>query len=93
MIKFSDWAEELPNDMNGFRVIRIIQGEYTGIEYVYGGVSFEENDDDCKIVFGFTITNGAVENLENFKLLIGDILVAMIDKQLIENDVVYSGGK
>jgi len=92
MIRYEEWAEELLNDVNGFRVIRIKQGPFKDVDYVYGGVAIEEGEDIATIRFDYTIINGVIEDNSAFKQLAGDILVAMIDKQLLDNNVIYSGG-
>lgn len=84
------------NIINGFQCIRINEGEFAGIEYVYGSVGVEENAErtEAKLSFDFMIVDGLLmpENEIAFKQLTGEILQAILDDQLDSSSVVYSGG-
>jgi len=94
MIKLNEWVEILPNEIKGFQTIKIIKGEFIDIEFVYGSVAFEEsNTDEAHMKFEFDVLKGdPSNNMAGFEKLTGDILLSIIDDQLANNEVVYSGG-
>ena len=95
MLNFHDWAEILPNDVNGFQIIKIKKGLFRNLEYIYGAVSFDETTDEIHLKFEYEILSEhtiAPLHLEQFKVLLGDLLCAIIDAQIKNEEVVYHGG-
>ena len=87
---------ELTNEFeNGFHGIRITEGEFKDIEFCYGAVAVEEDQEkDCvTLKFDYNLLLGNPKaNLSGFTETIGDILVHLIDEQIKNNEVVYYGG-
>ena len=77
--------------INGFHIIRIKSGEFKDIEYVYGEVSFEEDTPTLKFVYE-VLSEFKPNNIKVFENLLGDLLVAMIERQLETSSVIYHGG-
>jgi hypothetical protein len=71
--------------------IELTSGEYSGVTFSYGKVSFEEDveNEDASLVFEYTVidSNGFddLEENDDFKNHLGDILVSIIEKGA-END-------
>lgn len=72
----------------GFFILEILDGEYEGVRWTYGEVTFEEDH----MTYDLNILDGDVENDTAFKNLTGDILVSIIEEQLKTSDVQYHGG-
>lgn len=80
----------------GFRVVRILDGKFKDVEYVYGGVKFQEEDDILKISFDYDIlteTRMTPQVQNEFRHLIGEYLLEILRKQAEEGEVVYYGGR
>ena len=80
---------------NNVSVIKILSGEFEGIEYTYGAVAVEENKDktSAALKFEYTIVSGAVgSRVESFRLLTGDILTSIIENQISSESIIYKGG-
>lgn len=92
MIDFDELVEVTDKSINGFQVIRIKKGEFEGIEYIYGSVSFEEIGDTVKLHFVYDLVSGCPADEPKFHKLTGDILVSILDRQLLNSDVVYHNG-
>jgi len=96
MIKFDEWAILTNDILNGFQVIKLIQGEFKDIGFVYESVAVQENEEktEAKISFTYSIISGFVpdDKLNEFKQFTGDLLSAILQEQLEKGDVVYSGG-
>lgn len=83
-----------PNaDPNSYH-IKILRGEFAGIVYKFGSVSFPDDMDesDPQIQFSYDIIEGSVENKEGFETFIGDRLIEMLEEMIKERSVIYSGG-
>lgn len=72
-----------------FYSIKILTGEYAGVIYTYGAVSFDEECDDedaPTLSFDFKVESGltdvVLETDETFCTLIGDVLVDIIEQNL-----------
>lgn len=65
--------------------ISILEGEYEGLHYHYGTVTFNEREDDTiEMKFNYNILrkpDGFVDN-EEFKTFAGDLLVRIIEEEL-----------
>lgn len=79
--------------------IRIIDGEYEGTSYLYGNVAFDESQDNDQVYLNFNyeiiesdLDKKILEDDIDFKNHIGDILVAIINKNLEENKAIHELG-
>lgn len=83
-------------ERNGQLALQLSEGEYSGIIFSFGGVSFEENKklDHLKIKFDYTIYEGDDEDLDKaaFEKHIGDFLMELIVWGAYENKLIYKGG-
>jgi hypothetical protein len=86
--------EILQKDVDGFQLIELTSGKYSGIIYSYGKVEFEEMENQLKLKFDYHIHDDYGINViqEEFKQEIGNILVDLIEQNLAKNSIVYSGG-
>ena len=86
--------ELLDKDWGGNQLIKLTQSPYSGIIYSYGRVRLIEEDSLLRIQFEFNIHENPVgfTDRNKFRDYIGDILVELIDKNLISNSLVYTGG-
>jgi hypothetical protein len=96
----------MPNDIkvrphktlerNGQIALQLSEGEYSGIIFSFGGVSFDENKqlDHLTIKFDYTIYEGEDETLDKaaFEKYIGDFLMELIVWGAHENNLIYKGG-
>ncbi len=82
-----DYKFVIPED-DGISVnVELLSGEYTGVVYNYGKVSFEEDEEGQQgyLVFEYEIIGSENESLkedDNFKNHIGNILSTIITKNL-----------
>ena len=83
--------EYVPSPDSEVIVIKINEGEYAGVSYTIGGVSFPE-DDAGILKFDYNIIDGAVANKEAFEMFIGDAFVDMIVEGLKDKSIIYKGG-
>lgn len=89
--------EETDRVINGFRVLRILTGEFAGTEYCYSEVQVTEDEkqEQARLSFEVSLVSGKLQDKEaekRFHVLTGDILMAIIDKQLNDGEVIYHGG-
>lgn len=86
--------ELLDEDNNGNQLIKLTSNEYSGIIYTYGRVRLLEEDDLLRIQFEYDIEENPVGILDptKFRNHIGDILVELLEQNLLNNNVVYTGG-
>lgn len=86
-----DYKFVIPED-DGISVnVELLSGEYSGVVYNYGKVSFEEDDETQQgyLVFEYdVIESNNFESLkedDNFKNRIGDILTTIITNNMEKN--------
>ena len=86
--------ELLDEDNNGNQLIKLTSNEYSGIIYTYGRVRLLEEDDLLRIQFEYDIEENPIGVLDptKFRNHIGDILVELLEQNLLNNNVVYTGG-
>jgi predicted Zn-dependent peptidase len=69
--------------------IKLKGGDFDGIIYIYGSVTFSE-DDPRVLTFEFEVlsnpNNKVYEDSEEFESVMGDILIQEIDKHMSDND-------
>ena len=68
-------------------LVRIVQGKYKNIIYKYGTVRFGDQENDngmlsCKFDYEILENSNNVEKEQDFDLLLGDIMVDILDKQI-----------
>lgn len=82
--------------VSGFKIIRVKQGKFAGVEYTYGavGINFPDGDDSAPhLSYEVTVLHGVADlEDEDFVRLTGDILFSIIDQQLLKGEAVYHGG-
>lgn len=84
-------------NINGFFEIEIADGPFSGVKYYYTRVGFggtETSDGKVPLQFSYTTTHipeGVTLN-EDFDVVLGDALLAILDEQIKTNSVVYKGG-
>ena len=89
-------SKEKGKEWTAIRLTDLV-GKYSGILYNYGKVSFGEETDsgempltfDYDVVLSNDITGEELEEDLEFKNLLGDILVDILEKQLRENSLQY----
>jgi len=91
----NEWAtvsEEV--DDHGFNVITVESGTFKGLKFTYGAVNFDESEDntECYLKFDYTILEGEVGDLDEFRQQSGDFLINILEKQLLNENVIYTGG-
>ena len=85
-------------DVDDFSCIKIIEGEYKDVIYTYGHVKFapEPNKDDrLPLKFTYDVQrnpNNIDTKSEDFRNLIGDILVEVMEEQLKNNQIILRDG-
>ena len=79
------------SDPNSYH-IKILKGEYAGVVYKFGSVSFSEDEEDPMLHFSYDIVDGDVSNKDGFEKFIGDRLVEMLEEMVKERSLIYSGG-
>lgn len=89
----SDEIKVLSEQTDGQHHIEFICGEYCGVIFRLGAVSFSP-DDECTMSYDYDILHQPHENfsIDNFEQHVGDIIVELIKKQLEDNDLIYTGG-
>jgi hypothetical protein len=73
--------------------VEIIEGKYAGTSYQYGRVKLIEDTkkDELALDFEYNVVGEDIQDTE-FRTLIGDILVELIEEHLGKHQVVYTGG-
>tara|TARA_R100000234_G_scaffold90420_1_gene58697 strand:- start:3669 stop:3974 length:306 start_codon:yes stop_codon:yes gene_type:complete len=66
--------------------IRIDEGKYKDVILNYGKVGFDEREGECRLYFDYFVLENeeAVEDNDDFKEVIGDILVELLENHLEE---------
>lgn len=90
MIKDFEVLDE--TNSKGQHLIKLTSGEFSGIIYSYGAVSFEEGTDEAKMKFDYDVYTGVVADHKNFEQVIGNVLIDILTEQLAKNEIVYTGG-
>tara|TARA_R110000868_G_scaffold149056_1_gene371286 strand:- start:314 stop:598 length:285 start_codon:yes stop_codon:yes gene_type:complete len=76
--------------------IEISEGKFKDTVYSYGAVEFPDKNEPI-MSFDYTLHTPAestfsAETLEEFKKMIGDILIDILEESLKEQTTVFSGG-
>lgn len=78
---------------DGFHILRILTGQFEGVEYSYGEVALDEVNGEGILKFETTLHSAHnVSESDDFKKLTGDILMSILEEQLLHREVVYHGG-
>ena len=87
-------------DVDDYSCIKIIEeGPYKDIVYTYGQVKFaSEPNDEGRLPLKFTYDikknpNSIDTESEDFRNLIGDILVEVMEEQLKNNKIIFKDGE
>ena len=84
--------ELLEETQDGKILIKLTSGDFSGIIFSYGGVSFEDMGDHAVMHFDYDVVNSESYDKEAFGKYVGDILMDIISEQLAKNEIVYTGG-
>lgn len=82
-------------DRQGFYLIKLTEGDFSGIIYSFGKVYFTEEGDHARLHFDYDIENkDEFPNIDvpKFEQVIGDILMDLISEGVAKNELVYKGG-
>ncbi len=71
--------------------IKILNGEFAGVVYRIGEVSFPDEDEPL-LRFSYDIVWGDVDDIQAFEKFIGDSIVEMLKEQLAKGEAVFKGG-
>ena len=74
--------------------IKLTEGQYKGIIFSYGAVSFEEDGDTLRLKFEYDIheAEGISYVQSELEEHLGQLLQLILVEQLMNNEVVYTGG-
>ena len=92
-----DWAYIIPKDEGTTVHIKILKGKFKDVTYQYGKVGFDEQKDGSvflKFIYNIIESSTPKEELEQneeFKNHIGDILTSIISKNL-DKGINYEAG-
>ena len=85
-------------DVDDFSCIKLTNGKYKDIIYTYGHVKFaSEPNEENRLPLKFTYDvqrnpNNIDTESEDFRIVIGDILVEVIEEQLKNNQLILRDG-
>ena len=70
----------------GESAIQIDEGIYSGVVFTYGKVGIDERTNDCHLYFDYLVLDKdeIVEDHDDFKEVIGDILVDVLENHSTE---------
>ena len=70
----------------GESAIQIDEGKYTDVVFTYGKVGFNELENECRLYFDYLVLDKEeiVEDHDDFKEVIGDILVDVLENHAEE---------
>lgn len=85
----SDYSK--PDDV---ATVRVIEGEFQGVEFTFGTINVNEEKDSATISFNYTIHNNeeiekSPEVKEKFEVLLGEILNDILYSALLEAEKRY----
>lgn len=85
----SDYSK--PDDV---ATVRIIEGEFSGVEFTFGTINVNEQTDSATISFNYTIHNNdeidkSPEVKEQFEVLLGEVLNDILYSALLEAEKRY----
>tara|TARA_Y100000004_G_C8887548_1_gene400471 strand:+ start:711 stop:1034 length:324 start_codon:yes stop_codon:yes gene_type:complete len=78
------------NSDNGLAIIQITEGEFKNVEFAFGKITFNEDDeeDNCKVIFDFAVTTPPkektcqeAEDMLELQDTIGKILINILEEQ------------
>jgi hypothetical protein len=92
-----DWLYIIPEDEGTTIHLKLLSGEYSGTVYQYGKVQTEEAPDGAlylKFIYNIVETpfdKTVLENSDDFKNYIGDVLVNIMSQNLEEGTIDETG--
>jgi hypothetical protein len=69
----------------------LTSGKFSGVIYSYGEVSFPDENEPI-LHFEYVLHKGEIDNLDEFRDIIGDILVTVLEESMVNQSTVYYGG-
>lgn len=83
-------------ERDGVIAMQLTEGEFSGIIFSYGRVSFEENEtqDNLKVHFDYEVHDdlGLAYDKAAFEKELGDFLIELVAFGAEKNNLVYTGG-
>jgi hypothetical protein len=83
-------------EKNGVAALQLTEGDFSGIIFSYGKVSFEEDHENekLKVNFDYEIHDdkGLAFDKQVFEKELGDFLIELIVWGAEQNSIVYTGG-
>lgn len=83
-------------EKDGVLALELTEGEFSGIIFSYGKVSFDENaeQDNLKVNFQYEVHDdkGLAYDKAAFEKELGDFLMELIVWGTEQNNIVYTGG-
>ena len=80
-------------------ILEFVDHEFSGIRFILGKVQFEEQGDNCTLKYHYDIIENNTEysikheTKQSFEKCVGDLVVQLIDEGLLNNNLIYYGGK
>jgi len=80
-------------------LLEFIDHTFSGIKFILGKVQLLEQNDNCTLKYHYDIIENNTEMSikhelkQSFEKNVGDLVVQMIDDGLLNNDLIYYGGK
>lgn len=80
-------------------IIEFVDHTFSGIRFVLGKVQLLEQDDNCTLKYHYDIIENNTEHSikhetkQSFETSVGDLVVQLIDEGLLNNNLIYYGGK
>ena len=89
-----NYVHVLSESTNGFYHIKFTNEQYSDIIIKFGEISFDDQGDECIMHFDYDIIKNPnnIDINDDFKQYIGDVILEMIQQQLENNEVIYTGG-
>lgn len=78
-------------DEHGFLKLKVASGPFSGTMFILGKVTFPEGDEPT-LQYEINYISEPPSDRATFEQEVGDFIVALLTKQLSENEVIYSGG-
>lgn len=98
---YDNLIESTENYINGFQILEIKSGTFSGIRFTYGKVAISESEslefeyniiDDTDLQKTKIYDKLIKDNLNSFVKILGDKLMMLIEEMLKKSEVVYTGG-
>lgn len=80
-------------------LINLIDHQFSDIKFILGKVQLVEQNDHCTLKYNYDIIENNTDLSitdklkQDFETVVGDLVVQMIDEGLLNNNLIYTGGK